>query len=539
MKMQASRWSLVLLLPILFAGLFASTALADAVDPPARVARLSYAHGKVSFQPSGETGWSEASVNRPVTTGDRLYADHDARAELEVGPFALRLSENTDVTLANLNDQLLQLGVGQGTLRVTIYEMPANNSVEIDTPNGALVLQSVGSYRVDTASDGSSTQVTVSAGALQISAGDLQRTLQSGQAVTLTGTGPVVAADLSVPPPDDFDKWCAGRDRRIETSASMQSVGRGIPGGEDLDAYGQWTADPRYGMVWYPSNLPPGWVPYRNGHWAYVRPWGWTWVEEEPWGYAPFHYGRWVRIHHVWAWVPGRVVDRPVYAPALVVFVGGGGPGVQAWFPLGPSEPYTPWYDHGPNYNERINVVNVTNVTNIRYENREGAVTAVSGEAFRGGQPVASGMVHVPPEQFARGQIITRPEGTPTSHAILGAGTVAAPPVHTMRFNPPNPTSTGTQPGWRAPHPEHNEGPHPGGPPTTPPPHVFTRNSPVPTGNPSVPPPGNNVEPGKPAGTTPEKAATPPPPKPPAPPPPKAQPKTKTTTTKKDDHGHH
>jgi len=187
MKMQVWRWSLALLLPSLFAVLFASTLFADAGDPPSRVARLSLAQGKVSFQPSGESDWSEATINRPVTTGDRLFADQGARAELEVGPFAIRLSQNTDVTLANLNDQLLQLGIGQGSLRVTLYELPANNSVEIDTPNGALILQAAGSYRVDTAPDGKSTQVTVNTGTLQISAGDLSKTLQSGQAVTLTG----------------------------------------------------------------------------------------------------------------------------------------------------------------------------------------------------------------------------------------------------------------------------------------------------------------------------------------------------------------
>ena len=323
---------------------------------PARVARLSLAQGKVSFQPSGETDWSEASVNRPVTAGDRLFTDQGARAELEVGPFAVHLSQSTDVTLANLNDQLMQLGVGQGSLRVTVYEMPADNSVEIDTPNGALILQTAGSYRVDTAADGNSTQVTVNAGTLQISAGDLSQTLQSGQAVKLTGTGPVAASNVSVPPADDFDKSCAGRDQRVETSASVQSVGPAVPGGEDLDTYGQWTEDPGYGAVWVPASVPPGWVPYQNGHWVFIEPWGWTWVEDEPWGYAPFHYGRWTQIGPVWAWVPGPVVVRPVYAPALVAFVGGPGfgvgigIGVQAWFPLGPREPFTPWYHYGPNY---------------------------------------------------------------------------------------------------------------------------------------------------------------------------------------------
>jgi hypothetical protein len=261
MKMQIVRRILVSLLPFLLAGLFASTVYSDEGDPPARVARLSLAQGKVSFQPSGETDWSEASVNRPVTAGDRLFTDQGARAELEVGPFAVHLSQSTDVTLANLNDQLMQLGVGQGSLRVTVYEMPENNSVEIDTPNGALILQTAGSYRVDTAADGNSTQVTVNAGTLQISAGDLSQTLQSGQAVKLTGTGPVAASNLSVPPPDDFDKWCAERDQRVESSASVQSVGPAVPGGEDLDTYGQWTNEPDYGAVWVPANVPPGWVP--------------------------------------------------------------------------------------------------------------------------------------------------------------------------------------------------------------------------------------------------------------------------------------
>ena len=559
MKMQVWRWSLALLLPSLFAVLFASTLFADAGDPPSRVARLSHAQGKVSFQPSGESDWSEATINRPVTTGDRLFADQGARAELEVGPFAIRLSQNTDVTLANLNDQLLQLGVGQGTLRVTIYDLPANNSVEIDTPNGALILQAAGSYRVDTAADGQSTQVTVNTGTLQISAGDLSRTLQSGQAVTLTGTGPVMASDLSAPSPDDFDRWSGDRDRRVETSASMQSVGRGIPGGEDLDAYGQWVSEPAYGRVWYP-NVPSNWAPYRSGHWIHIKPWSWTWVESEPWGYAPFHYGRWVRIHHVWAWVPEPVVERPVYAPALVVFVGGGSPGNQAWIPLGPGEEFTPYYEHGPHYMSEYNRDYYgrdherhdfeRDHAERHYANRDAGFTAVSGETFRGGHPVSSGMVHLSPEEVAHSQAITHLDVTPAPRAAFGAGVVPAPPVHPMRVMG---AGQGNPSGWHTAPPEVHEGPRPGGPPTTPPPHVFTRTSPVPTNNTPVvrqetnppvhtmqPQPVTNVETVKPTTPAPEKAAVPPPPKPPATPPPPPKPAApKTPPPPKDDHKHH
>ena len=530
MKMQMLRRMLLSLLPFLLAGLFASIVYGDEGDPPARVARLSLAQGKVSFQPSGETDWSEASVNRPVTAGDRLFTDQGARAELEVGPFAVHLSQSTDVTLASLNDQLMQLGVGQGSLRVTVYEMPADNSVEIDTPNGALILQTAGSYRVDTAADGNSTQVTVNAGTLQISAGDLSQTLQSGQAVKLTGTGPVAASNVSVPPADDFDKWCAGRDQRVETSASVQSVGPAVPGGEDLDTYGQWTEDPGYGAVWVPASVPPGWVPYQNGHWVFIEPWGWTWVEDEPWGYAPFHYGRWTQIGPVWAWVPGPVVVRPVYAPALVAFVGGPGfgvgigIGVQAWFPLGPREPFTPWYHYGPNYIRQFNVVNVTDVTNIHYVNRAVAVTAVSGDVFRGGQPVGRALVHVSPEQLAHAQIIPHPEVNPTARAVFGARAVAAPPVPAARFAATRVASPGVPAGPRTPAPVTREAERTGGPPTTPFPKMFTRNAPAPTnapyaarqdaysshpGRPLEPQQMNNLRAGKPAGPMQDKETIP------------------------------
>ena len=188
---------------------------------------------------------------------------------------------------------------------------------------------------------------------------------------------------------------------------------------------------------------PPGcrrWVPYRYGHWVFIEPWGWTWVEAEPWGYAPFHYGRWAHLGPVWFWVPGPVVVQPVYAPALVAFVGGPGfgvgigIGVQAWFPLGPREPYMPWYHYGPHYGREMGVYGGGNFSNIHYANRGSAFTAVSGEAFRGGQPVQHGLVHVSPDQISHAQIIPHPEVSPSSRAVFGAREVAAPPVHSARY---------------------------------------------------------------------------------------------------------
>src|SRR5664279_5923051 len=73
---------------------------------------------------------------------------------------------------------------------------------------------------------------------------------------------------------------------------------------------------PTYGNVWMPTSVQSGWAPYHNGHWVWVAPWGWTWVDDAPWGYAPFHYGRWVSLRGNWGWVPGPINYQPVYAPA-------------------------------------------------------------------------------------------------------------------------------------------------------------------------------------------------------------------------------
>jgi len=449
-------------------------------NPPSQAARLSVADGNVSLQPSGETDWSPASINYTITTGDRIYADEGARAELEAGPFAVRMSETTDLTLANFNDQILQLGVGQGSVRVSVYQLPSGQTVEIDTPNGALVAQGPGSYRVDVDRN-NGTRVIVNTGGLQISAGDVNQQLGSGQAVQLTGTNPVQVNGTGFPGQDGFDKWCQSRDDRVRGFRDAQYVSPYTPGAEDLGQYGRWQTVPDYGPVWYPSGVEAGWVPYRHGHWAWVEPWGWTWVEDEPWGYAPFHYGRWALIGGAWGWVPGPVAVRPVFAPALVAFVGGGGftvgfsaggVGLAAWFPLGPRDPYIPWYHASPTYIRQVNVTNVRNVTNItnitnvtnvtnvnvnniHYAYRDVATTAVPGNVFRSGQPVSHAAVKVTPQQLAKAQVIAHPAVAPARTAAFGGRTPAArpvakaQPVRTARVIAPPPAGRGSQPATR------------------------------------------------------------------------------------------
>ena len=174
----------------------------------------------------------------------------------------------------------------------------------------------------------------------------------------------------------------------MQTSQTAQYVAPEVTGYEDLEANGSWSSEPEYGEVWTPRVVAVDWSPYRYGRWVWVGPWGWTWVDDAPWGYAPFHYGRWAHVRNRWCWVPGPRHVRAVYAPALVGWVGtpgvsvsvsvGGGGGV-AWFPLGPREVYVPARRFSPRYVERVNVtntviVNKTYITNV-YNNRVRNVT--------------------------------------------------------------------------------------------------------------------------------------------------------------------
>lgn len=416
-------------------------------DPPDRVARLGYVSGTVSFQPSGEDQWSQAVLNYPMTAGDRIYTDRDGRAELETGNIAVRVSSSTDVTTTNLSDQIMQLGLAQGTLRVRAYDILQGSSVEIDTPNAALTLLRPGSYRVETYPDNGTTMVTVNSGDLEISGNGISQTVHSGQSVKLEGTEQVQVDFVSAPGNDDFDSWCNDRDRRFTASNSRQYVGPYVPGYDDLDQYGQWQSTPDYGQVWYPSGVAVDWQPYRYGRWAWVEPWGWTWVEDEPWGFAPFHYGRWVLVGPRWAWVPGTIVVgvRPVYAPALVAFVGGPSAGVQVWFPLGPRDPFFPWYHHSDGYlrqvnvtNVRVNVnivnvINVRNVENVHYAYQRVAPVAVSTETFRGGRPVAREAVRVDVNAIGRARVIPHPEIQPDVRAVHAGAPETHPPVERTR----------------------------------------------------------------------------------------------------------
>jgi len=445
--------------------LTAGAALAQ--DPPSRVARLNWLEGNVSFQPSGTDTWAPATLNFPLTTGDHLYTDRGGRAEMHVGPNAIRLDGETNFGFLNLDDRTVQTRFTEGSMEIRLRRLEDDDIYEVDAPQGAISLLRTGDYRVDTDPGRNATMLTVWSGEADV--------LANGRSFIVYARQTAFIADGQEPdirtanPVDDFDHFTADRNLREDRIPPPVHVSQSMVGYEDLDEYGSWNETPDYGWVWAPRVIA-GWAPYHQGRWAWVDPWGWTWIDEAPWGFAPFHYGRWAFLRSSWVWVPGAVTARPVYAPALVAFVGGprfslslniGPGGAVAWFPLGPREPFYPAYRVSNTYIRQVNIthvrnveVNNFNVTNIRYVNQQvpGAVVAMPQQGFATSRPVREFGQRVPAQQLAQGEVIGfAPPVTPRRESLLGVQTnrtVASPsrevitrPVVVRTAPPPPPVS--------------------------------------------------------------------------------------------------
>jgi len=427
-------------------------------DPPTRAGRLSVIEGSVSFQAGGEGDWLDAVRNRPLTVGDNLWVDKDSRAEIQIGSTSIRLGPETSVTFLDLGNNVTQLRLSLGSLYFRVRRFDGDDAFEVDTPNLAFNVNRAGAFRVDTNENGDQTIASVYRGEAEITGSGNSYRLDQGQEGTFSGTDQLSYDVSDIQSLDDFGRWAQSRDEREDRAPSREYVSQDMTGYEDLDDYGRWRNDPQYGNVWQPAGVPGDWAPYRYGHWAYVGPWGWTWVEDEPWGFAPFHYGRWAYAGDSWCWVPGPVAVAPIYAPALVAFVGGGGfavgigVGVEpvGWFPLGPQEVFVPWYRTSPRYvqnvnvtNTRVSVVQVTNVynnytvnhvTNVTYVNQHvnNSITVVNHDTFVNARPVNQNIQHVDARQLASAKVgpASVAQVQPSRQSYMGTG-------HAVQYRPP------------------------------------------------------------------------------------------------------
>ena len=409
-------------------------AQADIPDPPSRVARISYLDGPVSLKPGGVDDWVPALFNRPMTTGEGIWSDAGSRVELSLGTSAIRLSQQTAMSFLALDDNTTQIRLDQGAVEITVKKLDGSERYEVDTPNTAYLLKAPGEYRFDVNEDGQLTALVVRTGVVEAAGGGQKFNVNAPEMARVSGSDSIHYQSGPAPQADDFEEWATSRDQRTEIA---DQVPQEVIGHEDLDPQG-WSADSQYGLAWQPTDVAADWTPYSDGRWVSVQPWGWTWVDSRPWGFATYHYGRWVLIRGHWAWVPGLMGPRPVYAPALVAFVGIGvgiglATGSVGWVPLGPGEAYRPWYHASDRYVQGVNPGRPHDVGAITgYANR-GATTLVPAGVMAGSRPVREAAQTVSPQTLAAARPVSGRE--PIRPTALTAG-VSPAAAHQMNLAP-------------------------------------------------------------------------------------------------------
>lgn len=434
------------LLALLACALFLATPAQ--ADPAGRIGRIAWLSGSGAvnlYNPNTGESYS-AALNQPLTSGDTLTTVAGSRAEIQIGSMSVRLDSGSLLEIARIDDDQVRLYLNQGRAIVKLPSREVVRDFELVTRNGRFSARDAGIYRFDT--DTGSSSATAYFGTLHFEASDSALDIGAGQSAQFwQQTGGQTRYRLSNAVNDDFTEWSVTRDRRPTANTYARYVSPEMTGAEDLDAYGNWSENAVYGAIWTPRVVAADWAPYRSGHWVWVAPWGWNWVGYEPWGFAPFHYGRWVQYHGAWGWVPGARIARPVYAPAMVAWIGTPGfagslaigrrPNV-GWFPLAPHEVYVPAYRSSANYIRNVNIThvnNITNVTNIvnnpqavvqhtHYAHRElpQAVTVVPADVVTHRRPVAPAALSPGDHRSLRDQPVqaSAPVSVPQAAALSG-----------------------------------------------------------------------------------------------------------------------
>jgi hypothetical protein len=337
-------------------------------DPPARVGWLSNLSGSVSFHSASQDQWVTATQNYPVASGDAVWTQPQAAASVMVDSTRIALDGGTELTAQEIDQTTITASLSQGEVFLDIAALQQGQSVVIETPRGTAQITANGEYEIYAGDSSTPTYVTTVTGSIQFTGLGVNnpQTVGAQQTLVVQGTNPV-QAQLEAMQQDQFLTSMLQQITPPPPPSATQAppACAQMTGAATLSQYGSWQPQPSVGTVWFPQ-VAPSWVPYRDGQWAYVQPWGWTWVDRAPWGFAPFHYGRWAQFDGRWGWVPQPAgypaygpSYQPVYAPALVTFLGAAvgafagaafASGAIGWAPLGIHDPYYPPYGVSPRY---------------------------------------------------------------------------------------------------------------------------------------------------------------------------------------------
>ena len=447
-------WRRILLSSLLLTGIIAA-APSRAAPPAPLVGRIAAADGAVALRPPGGT-WQGAEVNEPVEGGAALHTTVPGRAGLHIGADSVALAPDSELELGQLDAAKgLHLLLQRGRIGVVLSLADPAHTIEIDTLQGQVWLQTAGEYDIAAGDAKAPGRLAVFAGRARVIGKGCDTTVAAGEASTL-GQGCTAPTPLADAAADGFVAWWRPAPGAAAASAAPAHVSADMTGHAALDGSGTWRTVGGDGAVWFPLTVPSGWTPYRFGHWRWMPPWGWTWIDDATWGFAPSHYGRWARFPapdggERWGWVPGTYVADPAFAPAVVAFLGTAAVGISyadangpavGWFPLAPGEVYWPRYTKDLATIRRLNrgaVADVaaivpaadgappTSVIDGTYRNRAFA-SVVPRAVFVSGKPVAPALVQLPKERLENAPLLAgSPDIKPSApHAVAVAS--AAPP---------------------------------------------------------------------------------------------------------------
>ncbi len=429
-------------------------AQAEALPNAARIQRVD---GEVALNntlgdQNENTQWIAAAPNQPFSVGDRIYTRDNSRASLAFsGRNFARLEPNTALDIVALRDDATQLALRDGSAIFDVGYLPPGQLFEVATPHGAIDFVQPGLYDIGF-DDNGATIVSVLSGLAQVVGQGGSGQISKGELLTLAGTtaaqvllsrlnhqdaGYLVDDYYRYQYPNYYDGRYVNYDTYLSDpyyydpyrrDISYQYVSSIIPGISDLGYYGDWQYLDGSGYAWSPR-VATSWSPYQDGYWFNDYPYGLTWVSDEPWGYAPYHYGRWSRYGDRWYWIPDGVNTSPRYSPALVAFLP-----LQndiGWVPLGPSDPYVVRYydsDWQPHYFS-LGDISPTRLVNL---NVPGAVTVVTLDQFN--QQIDSRVIRrVDPHVLAQVRPTLEPLTlTPLRNAVVhsawGRGKIDLPP---------------------------------------------------------------------------------------------------------------
>lgn len=421
------------------------TEAAAALAPPARVGQLSLVSGGVRMRVDAASGWELAVPNTPITSGSAVATDIPGRAEVRIGSTGLQLGQDAQVVWTEISDHGLQLELRNGLAALRVRVLAPGEQVRVKVGGVTVQLLKPGAYRFRHVQQRARLGVWVLEGQARLAFNQQDITLGPKQQLQidreLTTSVPASAGEDH----ESFDGFADVRDRRSAAAQSLDFVSAEMTGAEALDGHGSWLEEAGVGAVWFPRQLPLDWAPYRFGRWRWLAPWGWTWVDDAPWGFAPSHYGRWLFAVGRWGWAPGPLATgpaaaRPVFAPALVGFYGTAASAVWVssaaatpvvgWYPLAPGEVY--W----PAYNTPMGYVRALNASSL------GDASALQALPAAG----SSG----PPNRFARTAFAATAmpyasfiamQDVATHQVVLSPAALAQAPLSGRRLAPPPPKS--------------------------------------------------------------------------------------------------